>query len=147
MKGMKRFVSLLMVVVILILALVAPASAAQKSDAAQTDPWFPLKRIEVKVRMLACTNLAAKTGCYPLVNAYWQFKPEGNPWWVDGGTLMGGTNAQGYGYAEFFPDYRWNGKVYCKGYNLPNGAENITSVTVTGQNSKTVTCPTLYSQG
>lgn len=138
---MKGKILSLTLVVVLVLLLVAPA-AAQSSD-----PWFPLKRIEVKVRMLACTNLAAKTGCYPLVSAYWQFKPEGNPWWVDGGTLMGGTNAQGYGYAEFFPHYRWNGKVYCKGYNLPNGAENITSVTVTGQNSKTVTCPTLYSQG
>lgn len=142
---MKGKVLSLTLVVVLVLLLVAPASAANPGPIEQR----PLKTITIRVRMLACTNLAAKTGCYPLHNAYWQWNHQGNtnPNWLEGGTLMGGTDSNGWGSEQFFPDYRWTGLVYCKGYNWPDGSPNITQVMVTGTTSKTVTCPTLYSQG
>lgn len=132
---MKRFVSLLLVFVLLALVIVAPASAASKPQVEG-----PLKTVRVFVQRMGCAVLyPSPSGCYPLNEAYWQWRPVPPPGYEQPFLTGMPTNVDGWGWATFYPDVNWQGWVQCKN-NM-----TITSVYV-NVNSISVTCPTLYTQ-
>lgn len=141
---MRKAFNLFLILVLVSLVVIVPASAASPVAAEQTcyGPSCPLKTVKVGVYMLACTVITPNpTGCIPLNNAFWQWRPVGNPYW-----MSATTNPSGWGLDEFWPDYRWNGWIECKGYNWPDGRLNITKVYVSGTYDVQVACPNLYSK-